>query len=104
MIIKKSRFGVSAKNLHELVSEYNRTFETLQSFVGHFKHGNDCDLKSIQNFSKLIDKYDNLGSQIMIQYKKEDPFVALYEMKRMMEPELGEKSVVEVVCEELGNH
>ena len=40
----------------------------------------------------------------MAQYKKEDPFVALYEMKRMMEPELGEKSVVEVVCEELGNH
>jgi len=40
----------------------------------------------------------------MAQYKKEDPIVALYEMKRMMEPELGEKSVVEVVYEKLGNY
>ena len=91
-------------NLHELVDEYIRSWETLQSFVGHFLNGNDYDLKFYINFSKLIRKFDNLGSQIMAQYKKEDPFVALYEMKRMMEPELGEKSVVEVVCEELGNH
>ena len=91
-------------NLHELVSEYNRTFETLQSFVGHFNHGNGYDLKSLQNFDKLIEKYDNLGSQIMIQYKKEEFFVALYELKRMTQPELGEKSIVSVVCEEFGNH
>ena len=102
--MKKSRFGGSAKNLHELVNEYIRSWETLQSFVGHFLNGNDYDLKFCINFSKLIKKFDNLESQIMAQYKKEDPFVALYEMKRMMEPELGEKSVVEVVCEELGNH
>ena len=102
--MKKSRFGGSAKNLHELVNEYIRSWETLQSFVGHFLNGNDYDLKFYINFSKLIKKFDNLESQIMAQYKKEDPFVALYEMKRMMEPELGEKSVVEVVCEELGNH
>ena len=91
-------------NLHELVNEYIRTWETLQSFVGHFKNGNDCDLKVCINFSILINKLENLGSQIMVQYKKEDTFVAMYELKRMMEPELGEKSVVEVVCEELGNH
>ncbi len=102
--MKKSRFGGSAKNLHELVNEYIRSWETLQSFVGHFLNGNDYDLKFWINFSKLIKKFDNLDSQIMAQYKKEDPFVALYEMKRMMEPELGEKSVVEVVCEELSNH
>jgi len=94
----------TSMNLHELVSEYNRTFETLQSFVGHFLNGNDCDLKFCINFSKLINKYDNLGSQIMIQYKKEEPFVAIYELKRMTQPELGEKSIVSVVCEELGNH
>ena len=102
--MKKSRFGGSAKNLHELVNEYIRSCETLQSFVGHFLNGNDYDLKFCINFSILIKKFDNLESQIMAQYKKEDPFVALYEMKRMMEPELSEKSVVEVVCEELGNH
>ena len=76
----------------------------MQSFVGHFLNGNGCDLKSIQNFSKLIDKYGNLGSQIMIQYKKEEFFVAIYELKRMVQPELGEKSIVSVVCEEFGNH
>ena len=102
--MKKSRFGGSAKNLHELVDEYIRSWETLQSFVGHFLNGNDYDLKFCINFSKLIKKFDNLESQVMAQYEKEDPIVALYEMKRMMEPELGEKSVVEVVCEELGNH
>ena len=101
--MKKSRFGGSAKNLHELVNEYIRSWETLQSFVGHFLNGNDYDLKFYINFSKLIKKFDNLESQIMAQSKKEDPFVVLYEMKRMMEPELGEKSVVEVVCEEY-NH
>ena len=94
----------TSMNLHELVSECNRTFETLQSFVEHFKHGNGCDLKSLQNFDKLIEKYDNLGSQIMIQYKKEEFFVALYELKRMVQPELGEKSMVQVVREEFGNH
>ena len=102
--MKKSRFGGSAKNLHELVDEYIRSWETLQSFVGHFLDGNDYDLKFCINFSILINKFKNLEAQIMAQYKKEDPIVALYEMKRMMEPELGEKSVVDVVCEELGNH
>ena len=91
-------------NLHELVNEYIRTLETLQSFAGHFKNGNDFDLKLLINFSKLIKKFENLGSQIMEQYKKEDHIVAIYELKRMIDPELGEKSVVEVVCEELGNH
>lgn len=89
--MKKSRFGGSAKNLHELVSEYIRTWETLQSFVRHFQNGNNYDLKFCNNFSKLIDKYGNLGSQIMAQYKKEVPFVAIYELKRMTEPELGEE-------------
>ena len=94
----------TSMNLHELVNEYIRSCETLQSFVGHFLNGNDYDLKFCINLSKLIKKFDNLESQVMAQYKKEDPFVAIYEMKRMMEPELGEKSVVEVVCEELGYH
>jgi len=91
-------------NLHELVDEYIRSWETLQSFVGHFQNGNDYDLKFYINFSILINKFKNLEAQIMAQYKKEDPIVALYEMKRMMEPELGEKSVVDVVCGELDNH
>ena len=90
-------------NLHKLVNEYTRTWETLQSFAGHFKNGNDFDLKFCINFSKLLDKFENLGSQIFVQYEKEDPIVAIYEMKRMIEPELGEKSVVDVVCEEY-NH
>ena len=90
-------------NLHELVNKYIRSYETLQSFAGHFENGNDFDLKFCINFSKLIKKFDNLESQIMVQYKKEDHVVAIYELKRMIDPELGEKSVVDVVCEEY-NH
>jgi len=71
-------------NLHELVNEYIRSWETLQSFVGHFLNGNDYDLKFCINFSKLIKKFKNLEAQIMAQYKKEDPIVALYEMKRRL--------------------
>ena len=91
-------------NLHELVSEYIRTGETLESFVGHFLNGNDFDLKFCINLSKLIKKFKNLDCQIMLQYKKEEFFVALYELKRMVQPELGEKSMLQVVCEEFGNH
>ncbi len=91
-------------NLHELVNEYVRTWETLQSFVGIFQNGDDYDLKFCINFSNLVEKFDSLGWQIMLQYKKEDPSIAVYEMTRAMHPGLDEGSVVKLVCKELENN
>ena len=101
--MKKSRFGGCAKNLHELVNEYVRTWETLQSFAGHFLKGNDFDLKFCINFSNLVDKFDKLYYQIILQYKKEDPSVAIHELKRAIHLGLDEGSVMKLVRKELEN-
>jgi len=101
--MKKSRFGGSTKNLHELVDEYIRSWETLQSFVGHFLNGNDYDLKFCINFSNLVEKFDSLGWEIMLQYKKEDPNVAIHEMRRAIHLGLDEGSVMKLVRKELEN-
>jgi len=90
--------------LHELVNEYVRTWETLQSFAGHFLKGNDFDLKFCINFSNLVDKFDNLYCQIMLQYKKEDTSVAIHELKRAMHLGLDEGSVMKLVRKELENN
>ena len=90
-------------NLHESVNEYIRTWETLGSFVGYFRNGNDGDLKSIIDFSKLVDKLDYLFGEIMAQSKKEDVIVATYEMKRVTHPELNEDNILELIFKELND-
>ena len=90
-------------NLHERVNEYIRTWETLGSFVGYFRNDNDGDLKSIVEFSKLVDKLDYLFGEIMAQSKKEDIIVATYEMKRATHPELNEDNILELIFRELND-
>jgi len=86
-------------NLHELVDEYIRTNESLESILKHFLNCNKIDLKSLINFSKLIPKLENPYSKIMLQYLKEDTLVAIYELERMNDPNLHEKSVAHVLLE-----
>jgi len=91
-------------NLHELVDEYIRTAQTLKSFVGHFQNCNNVkNKKPLENYGELIEKLMILLSQIMVQSKKENYFVAIYELKRMGDPKLGEKSVVDVIIEEFSH-
>jgi len=88
--------------LHELVNEYIRTWETLQSFAGHFQDGKDYDLEFCINFSNLTEKFDSLGWEIMLQYKKEDTNVAIHEMRRAMHLGLDEGNVMKM-CKKLEN-
>ena len=90
-------------NLHELVNKYIRTWETLQSFVGHLKNGNDHDSKFFQDFDKLTKKFNNIFCKIMTQYKKVDPIVAFYEMMRARYPELDEEKILELMCKKLND-
>jgi len=90
-------------NLHELVDESIRIDQTLKSFKGHFHNGGDHDLKFLENYDKLFTKLDNLYSKIMLQFPKEDSFVALYELKRMNDPTLCEKSMEDVLIEEFSH-
>ncbi|MBN4046079.1 hypothetical protein JYT57_00175 [Nitrosarchaeum koreense] len=87
-------------NLHELVDEYVRIWETLQSFTGHIEKNDTCDLELYTNFCKLADKFDKLGWQIMLQYKSENADIALFEMMRATHLGLEEQSIMKLILME----
>lgn len=90
--------------LHELVDEYIRTLQTLQSFAGHVYAKRECDLQFCTDFENLFARFKALGVQIFKQSHKEaDSVSAVFEMLRATHPELDEESVLDLIARELGS-
>ena len=83
--------------LHKLIDDYIYTWQTLQAFVGHFKIFYD-------NLDELVEKFHSLGTQMTKQCKKENPITVIYEMKRVLYPDLNEEPLQGLTVKELMNH
>jgi hypothetical protein len=92
------------ENLHDLVDEYILIAKTLQAFSGYFLSGKNYDEKFCINFNKNLEKYKRLGSQIKLQYEKEeDPISAMLEILRAMNPYSEEENIKSMLETELKN-
>jgi len=85
---------------HELVDDYIRMRQTLDSFDGYRLNRNKLDDKFISNFKKTVTKFQHLTLQISKQIEKEDLKIVCFEIQRMIHPDLGDDSAQESIVKE----
>jgi len=91
-------------NLHELVDVLLNTEKVLRLLIEYFKNDDSVNEIFLTDLIYFCKKYKILTSRIMIQYKKEDPSVIIYELQRSIDHKKDEKSLADVIREVLDDY